>query len=98
MVKQLTMYYVGVPSCTCKDKISVDGYGNCRKSSNIHSGEKSCFVLQPTSCPDVRDSMTIRGEMTSAVACKKIGNCILQLFSLRRKVRSRSMIFVIYDT
>ena len=65
----------------------MDGYGNCRKSSNIHSGEKSCFVLQPTICPDVRDSMTIRGEMTSAVACKKIGNCILSFLSTVGKTR-----------
>ena len=61
------------PSCTCKDKISWNGYGNCRKASEIHSGQTSCFVVLPTGCPDAMDSMTVRGEKTSAAACKKIG-------------------------
>ena len=43
--------------------------GNCKGSINKHFGKVICYVEQPTSCSDARDSVAISGEKYSALAC-----------------------------
>ena len=43
--------------------------GNCKGSINEHFGKVICYVEQPTSCSDARDSVAISGEKYSALAC-----------------------------
>ena len=43
--------------------------GNCKGSINKHFGKVICYVEQPTSCSDARDSVEYAGEKYSALAC-----------------------------
>ena len=43
--------------------------GNCKGSINKHFGKVICYVEQPTSCSDARDSVVHAGEKYSAQAC-----------------------------
>ena len=52
--------------CLCKDLITSDGYGNCLK-------DPSCYVQQPSSCDDVKDSTVSPGEKWSFQACSQKG-------------------------
>ena len=45
------------------------GEGNCAGSKNGHFGKVICYVEQPTSCSDARDSVVHPGEKYSAQAC-----------------------------
>ena len=47
--------------------------GNCKGSINKHFGKVICYVEQPTSCSDARDSVEYAGEKYSALACTNGG-------------------------
>ena len=49
------------------------GEGNCTGSKNGHFGKVICYVEQPTSCSDARDSVVYAGEKYSALACSVEG-------------------------
>ena len=57
-------------SCDCKDFVTANGFGNCNKVSSS-LGKLSCYVKQPSSCSDLRDSETNPGHQFSAKACEK---------------------------
>ena len=56
--------------CACKDFVSEEGYGNCKKISPT-IGKVVCYVQQPSVCNDLKSSETIFGEQYSAKACEK---------------------------
>ena len=64
------MIYNLAPECICKDFVSASGYGNCKKTSPS-IGKVTCYVQQPSSCKDLRNSETNPGEQSSATACEK---------------------------
>ena len=43
--------------------------GNCKGPISWYLGNVICYVEQPTSCSDARDSVAISGEKYSALAC-----------------------------
>ena len=43
--------------------------GNCKGPISWYLGNVICYVEQPTSCSDARDSVAIAGEKYSALAC-----------------------------
>ena len=47
--------------CTCKDLVDDNGDGNC---NYLH-----CYVNQPSTCSDVKDSGVLQGEQWSKLAC-----------------------------
>merc|ERR1719150_3425510 len=55
--------------CDCKDLVDTNDEGNCKGSINDHFGKVICYVEQPTSCSDARDSVEYAGEKYSALAC-----------------------------
>ena len=67
MIKFLDlMLFIWNLGCVCKDLITADGYGNCKK-------DPSCYVEQPSSCNDLELSYTIPGEKWSYQACSEKG-------------------------
>ena len=56
--------------CTCKDFVSGNGYGNCKKVSPA-LGKATCYVQQPSSCTDLKTSKTVLGEQYSVEACEE---------------------------
>ena len=56
--------------CTCKMFMNGGGWGNCQKSND---GDVMCYVKQPSSCSDVRDSGSNPGEQYSYEACLQGG-------------------------
>ena len=61
--------YSALACCACKDLVDHKGEGNCAGSKNGHFGKVICYVEQPTSCSDARDSVVHAGEKYSAQAC-----------------------------
>ena len=61
--------YSAQACCACKDLVDQKGEGNCAGSKNGHFGKVICYVEQPTSCSDARDSVVHPGEKYSAQAC-----------------------------
>ena len=65
-------------SCTCKDLVVEDKYGNCKSASDkvpkFH-GNTYCYVVQPSSCNDLFDATKGAPEKSSAQACSS-GNCM----------------------
>merc|ERR1711990_496976 len=59
----------GAGGCDCKDLVDPKDEGNCKGSINKHFGKVICYVEQPTSCSDARDSVEYAGEKYSALAC-----------------------------
>merc|ERR1711874_561246 len=65
--------YIKCLGCDCKDLVDPKDEGNCTGSINLHFGKVICYVEQPTSCSDARDSDFYAGEKYSAQACT-VGN------------------------
>ena len=65
MIK-IIIFHLG---CDCKDLVDPKDEGNCTGSINLHFGKVICYVEQPTSCSDARDSVEYAGEKYSALAC-----------------------------
>ena len=63
--------------CTCKMFMNGGGWGNCQKSND---GHVMCYVKQPSSCSDVRDSGSNPGEQYSYDACLQGGTSICDVF------------------
>ena len=57
-------------TCQCKNITTLEGYGNCLKPSNKHNDMLFCYVIQPSSCSDLKDDDAFNGEKLSAEACK----------------------------
>ena len=55
--------------CTCKDLIDANGAGNCQDTISSTSGKAGCYVNQPSTCGDLKDSSTNPGEKFSTEAC-----------------------------
>ena len=56
--------------CTCKDLINKHGQGNCQ-GTPTSSGKHICYVNQPSTCPDAKDSLGSQpGEKFSIQACE----------------------------
>ena len=60
--------------CACKDLLLSGGAGNCTTTSKVLGGKVWCYVSQPSSCADARNSTIISGEKYSAYACLLRGN------------------------
>ena len=63
------------------------GYGKCQKEGvwySVFSGWFYCYVNQPSSCPDIVNSIDNPGKQLSAEACKddpsSLGNIFLKSF------------------
>ena len=58
-------------SCICKDLINSHGVGNCkgRKPTPFQDAHSACYVVQPSNCNDLINSITNPGEQLSAEAC-----------------------------
>ena len=57
-------------SCTCKDLINSDGFGNCKGYRDPNRNYKfACYVVQPSNCTDLVASLTNPGEMSSTQPC-----------------------------
>ena len=63
--------------CTCKMFMNGGGWGNCQKSND---GDVMCYVKQPSSCSDVRDSGSNPGEQYSYDACLQGGTSTWDVF------------------
>ena len=63
-------------SCTCKDLISANGYGNCAKLAPTYGNKAICYVNQPSNCGDLKNSGSNPGEKTSAEACTQSNNLL----------------------
>ena len=57
-------------SCQCKYFIGSTGLGNCVKE---WEGSKICYVRQPSSCHDLKNSSEYAEEKYSAEACLEPG-------------------------
>ena len=64
-----------IAGCKCNTFISAKGIGMCKKKDKNFEGAYSCYVDQPSSCPDLKESKTIPEYQLSAKACQ--GNDIL---------------------
>ena len=60
-------------TCTCKNLVNKDGIGNCEGTKSVAFGKVACYVNQPSSCSDLKNSGTNPGEKYSAVACDQKG-------------------------
>ena len=56
-MKDHTYLLILVFECICKDFVSASGYGNCKKTSPS-IGKATCYVKQPSSCADLKNSKT----------------------------------------
>ena len=56
--------------CACKDFVSSNGYGNCKKVLPS-IGKVTCYVKQPSICTDLENSGSDPGEQYSAQACEQ---------------------------
>jgi len=56
--------------CSCLDYININGYGNCGKPYKKNIKMFSCYVLEPSTCEDVRNSSTDAGLRFSFIACE----------------------------
>ena len=63
-------------NCKCKDLINRNNVGNCKGKKPSQFGKKfvACYVTQPSSCTDLKDSGTNPGEQLSVNACLLKGN------------------------
>jgi len=64
--------YSSAGGCSCKDLVNKNGWGNCQKA---YGGDYLCYVNQPSTCRDAKDSGTNTGEKYSMEACAPIVNC-----------------------
>ena len=71
-------YFLLGSNCRCKNLTNHNNVGNCRGTKPSQFGRKfvACYVVQPSSCIDLRDSGTNHGEQLSADACAKKGKRI----------------------
>ena len=71
-------YFLLGSNCRCKNLTNHNNVGNCRGTKPSQFGRKfvACYVVQPSSCIDLRDSGTNHGEQLSADACAKNGKRI----------------------
>ena len=60
--------YLGLGDCSCSDYVNAKGYGNCQKQKR---GKAYCFVNQPSTCTDLRNSSYEDGLQFSHEACQK---------------------------
>ena len=71
--------------------------GNCKGSINKHFGKVICYVEQPTSCSDARDSVEYAGEKYSALACTVGGKNAIRRNTSIAKYFYHYNHFVLYD-
>ena len=68
---QLYNYYLflilAAADCSCSTFVNRNGYGNCRNISS--SFGVRCYVNQPSSCLDLKGSLTDPEKQLSAQAC-----------------------------
>ena len=64
------------------------GFGACLKRDANFNGEFSCFVAQPSACPDITNSHSNPGKKLSAMACEDKNEGKTELFSIERANRS----------
>ena len=57
--------------CSCIEYVNKNGFGNCNKSYEKNS-RFSCYVNEPSTCEDVRNSSTDPGLRFSFEACEII--------------------------
>ena len=55
--------------CSCLDHVNINGYGNCKKAYKRNNKMLSCYVHEPSTCEDVRNSSTDAGLRFSFEAC-----------------------------
>ena len=55
--------------------------GNCVRDNSSFNGSKICYVSQPSSCADLKESASHPGEKISAEACLEPGSFSFELFS-----------------
>ena len=70
IVKRSNINFPG-SNCKCKDFINQNNVGNCKgkKPSQFQRKFFACYVDQPSSCTDLKDSGTNSGEQLSVNAC-----------------------------
>ena len=56
--------------CKCSNISNENGFRACQKRNDNFNGKFSCFVVQPSACPDVIDSDSNNGRQLSAMACE----------------------------
>lgn len=54
--------------CSCIDYVNEDGEGNCLKP--YEDKPLFCYVKQPSSCPDIIESVEVPNYIQSTQACK----------------------------
>ena len=55
--------------CSCSPNMDNNGYGRCRRKDSNMGNRYTCYVNQPSNCPDLVDSTTYTGQQFSAEAC-----------------------------
>ena len=65
---------LGQPDCSCMDFTNVyqgRTYGNC-----LNSGGRLCYVNEPTTCSDARDSQSTNKKYSYVACNSNLGNII----------------------
>ena len=68
LIKNLLLFFnflCDEVTCRCTDRI-IEGHGNCQY---YHRGRPTCYVQQPTNCPDAQTSTKDPAEKWSWDAC-----------------------------
>ena len=60
---------IGLDNCDCNEYVSANGYGNCKK---VYGKGPICYVNQPSTCQDLRNSNSDVGKQYSWEACKQL--------------------------
>ena len=68
--------------------------GNCKGPISWYLGNVICYVEQPTSCSDARDSVAISGEKYSALACAAGGKNAIRGNTSITQIRLRCYIVI----
>ena len=65
-----TKFSVENSSCTCKDMKNRNNVGNCEgERPTQFNTTTACYVNLPSTCSDLKESITNPGEMLSVEAC-----------------------------
>ena len=56
--------------CRCNGFVNSNGFGACQKRDENFNGGFSCFVDQPSTCKDLKNSTTDPVKQLSASACE----------------------------